>query len=203
MPFVPVAHLFSVTQTLAQPNGDIALNVFHGRRNAGSIDDTTAQLVMAGVNGAWTAHLQSWVSNQCSLQTYSVRDLSVVGGRTYYRGASSGVGGATATILPEQLAVCTTLNRGSGPSQRGRVYNAGFCTNALDVASGHPIVKGTTIADIDLWIEDMAAAFSDHGCTWVVYSRKLAATTDVDVTRTPTDQRWDVQRRRANHRPVI
>lgn len=203
MPFVPVAHLFSVTQTLAQPNGDVALNVLHGRRNAGSIDESTADAVVAAINAAWTAHLSSWVSSACALQTYSVRDLSSAGGRTYYKTASSGVGADTHVILPEQLAVCTTLNRGSGPSQRGRVFHAGFCTDGLDVASGHPIVKAALIADIDLWVEDVGAAFSDHGCTWVVYSRKLAALTDVDVVRTPTDQRFDVQRRRANHRPVI
>lgn len=203
MPFTPLAHLFSVTQTLAQPNGDVCINVLHGRMNSGSIDESTADAIADAVRTSWYNHLRGWIGTGVTMQTYIIRDLSVVGGRTYYRTPSPAAGTSSSHMLPEQLAVCTTLNRGSGPSQRGRVYNGGFTIDALDSASGKPIVSAGAIADIDLWLEDTSAAFSDHSSTWVVYSRKLNSTADVDLTRTPTDQRWDVQRRRANHRPVV
>lgn len=203
MPFVPVAHLFSVTQTLLQPNGDQALNVFHGRMNSGSIDGSHANAIADDIGAAWQAHLRAYVKTAITVADYVVRDLSVAGGRTYTKTSSATNGSSTSQILPEQLAVCTTLNKGSGPSARGRVYHAGFTVAGLSETSSKPIVASALIAAIDLWIEDMGAAFADNGATWVVYSRKLAATTDVDVTRTPTDQRFDVQRRRANHRPII
>lgn len=201
---MPLSKLFNVVLNHSLPNGDLAMNVYHGLwQGAAVFNHTDLQGIADDLATAWTNNLRGDVSNNVTLQEITMKDLSVAIGETFRPIVSPITGSATGVTLPLQLAICITLNRGQTPTKRGRVYLPGYTAASNEEGTLGPKVASATINNIDDWIENVGAAFSDNNAHWVVWSRKNNSTIDVNVPTTVANNRWDVQRRRANKRNTV
>lgn len=201
---MPLTGLFNVTLEHVLPNGDLALNVLHGLWTGGAVfNHTDLQGIADALATTWTTNVRPITSNNVSLNRITMKDLAVANGETFEPVVSPITGADTGVTLPLQLAICITLNRGQPPTKRGRMYVPGFTAASNEEGTLGPRITSAARNALDLYIEDIGAAFSDNNALWKVWSRKNNSTESVNITTTVVNNRWDVQRRRANARNSV
>lgn len=180
------------------PNTDIAENVLHFSVGAGAVvDDAFATDLADQIFNAYTAELPGVQTNQMTLARITIQDLRSTPYPTFPR-PYAGAGSENSTPMPMQMSIVMSLHTThAGRSGRGRVYLPGFCESS-NVGLG-VILASTVETVIDLG-EALATISSANAedVGFGVLSRKNGVT--YAVTTVTADDRWDVQRRRANRR---
>lgn len=180
------------------PNNDVALNVMHWHVDSGmSFTSTFANSLSDQIATAWTNNLKSATTSGAYLERGVIEDLRTTPYVSYTR-VHHQAGSDSAVALPFQVASVMSLHTAVGGRRgRGRVYLPGFCVD--NVAAGGVMSSALLSA-----ISDYATALlaittvSGDAVAWSVLSRKFSQIETIQ--QVTTDNRFDVQRRRANVR---
>lgn len=180
------------------PNNDVALNVMHWQvDNALVFTSTFANALSDAIATAWTTDLRPVTTSGAHLERGVIEDLRTVPyvsvTRTHHQAGSDG-----SIALPFQVASVISLHTAiGGRSGRGRVYIPGLCVDS--VAAGG-VMSSTLITALTDYATALKAIVTVAGesVAWSVLSRKHSVIEP--VTFETVDNRFDVQRRRANVR---
>lgn len=191
---MPVAGLRRVSMEFALSNGDIAVNVMHVLQDTPStFTEGQANTLQAVFNVDWWDEYKSSIADVVSLTKITVADASGETGLAYEEGYSE-PGLAAATPLPYQLAACVSLRTAvNSRSGRGRIFVCGY-NEAANTAAAK--IASAVVTELQDAAANLMAALVGVDHQLVVYSRTLDAANP--VTTVIVDDRWDVQRRRAN-----
>lgn len=196
MPPLVIPNTVRVNLVWGLNGAEYAVNVLHYVVPSGQVvtgaTATDLALDIAGpfVSGA----LDTWISDDVSLERVTVRDLRTAN-QPEYSAPTSAAGTSTSDVLPLQTSLVVTLRTAlAGRSYRGRMYMPGWAENAND-ANGTASV--TAIVDLETWMTAIANP-TVEGNLWAlgVMSVTLGETnvvTAIDVR----DTTWDTQRRRS------
>lgn len=195
---VAYAEVVRASLVLLQPNGDVAINVMHFQVGAGAdIDQAWASDLGGQIDSAHVNSMRPIVSNQVKLDHITVQDLRSTPYPTFIV-AEGEFGQAAGELLPSQMAAVISLHTAHpGRSGRGRMFMGGL-TESANAATG--VIGDAAIASMVEYASTLAgiALVGTDEVALGVLSRKNAAL--YPVTAWTVDNRWDVQRRRANRR---
>lgn len=207
---IVIPNCTQVVLTWSQADGKQAHNVLYAR-SAGvptpSVAQAQALFAAMTTGAAWTA-IQAAISTTTALQRVTLTSVHTAG-QPSFDSTGAAVAGTDATApLPNEVAICITLRTaGRGPSNRGRMYIPGLCSD--DLAAGNVILAGL-LTNFGNWANGFIAIFSGQSLTWVVGNPARAAYTGITGTQHPArpagsvpitaalvrDNHWDSQRRR-------
>lgn len=155
---------------------------------------------------ASSSGLNAFIANTCGFAGLSIRDLRQPNLGLVDATAGSLTGGATADMLPRQMAACMTLRTArAGRSYRGRSYWPGMAETANDVTNHYTTAFQTAFA---AFCSGYISAFNGDGMTLGVMSRPIFIRDEQScVIGTPgfttpvtsvlsRDNLWESQRRR-------
>lgn len=195
-PVIPTAVRSTLVFSMA--NNDFAEVVLHwGLSGSDPISQLFADDLSNAIATAWVAHLAAVCSNKLRLIKGVVQDLRQTPYPKFHTDFSTG-GSSSTPPLPWQNAIVASYNTATpGRSGMGRSYWPGFTTDQVDT-------DGTVLAATVTRVNDMSAALAaivseaSQAVAWSVCSRKHGVVHP--ITAWHCDNRWDVQRRRANVR---
>ena len=191
-----------------------ALNILHfNNASAAVVNQTLANAVSSSVKTAYTGSgLAVQQPTTIALATVSIRSMTA-NSDPWFEGAGAPVAGSsTANPLPAANCLVVTLRTAlRGRSFMGRTYIAGFSEDANDAAGGAtPAAAAASSTFLSTILTSLQGATPSLVMGVVSrYTRIPGSAVSTErnppiitpVVATPTDQRWDVQRRRA--RPGI
>lgn len=191
---MPVAGLRRVSLEFGLSNGDVGVNVLHCKQDVPATFTEAEALALKNLFVAeWWDEYKSSIATVVTLDQVTVADASGGTGLSYEYGIGD-TGDAAATPLPYQLAACvswrTAVNSRSG---RGRTFVVGY-NEAANTASA--TIASAVIGELYAAAASLIAGLVAADYQLVVYSRTLDQANA--VTTVIVDDRWDIQRRRAN-----
>lgn len=199
MPDVPYPDTLRTVLVWRLDNGDIAENILHWKVAPGFAftSDRSQELANFITNSFPNSSLGGLLTTGIELVKVKVYDLRTVP-YLYFDWSQSENGTNPAVAMPWQMAICVSLfTDHPGKRGRGRLYLAGFCEDA-NVAGG--LIWDQARTTINDWTEMMIGFNSLDGedIAWSVLSREDGVS--YPIVNGVINNRWDVQRRRANVR---
>lgn len=195
-------------------NGMKATIVVHGSTGGTTnVSAALADTLLTGFKNALTT--SGWgglMSNLCSLQEVTVKDLSQAYNPEYLSSGGGQSGTGTGTPLPINTAICVShLTNKSGAQWRGRSYLCGMDSSVTTDGIHHTSAAGT--AALDYWDACMSVMATAQ-VPMVIAQRELLAGQDSHGNALPprsassagvignhiTSNRLDTQRRRIGSR---
>ena len=198
MPAVATPLAVRCTIVATQSNGDVNENVLHFKTSSGAtIDQTFADALGLQVVTDIIDHITPVRSTGLKIVKTVTEDLRTVP-HPRFETAWSSTGASSSDAMPWQGAIVASLRTAlAGRSGRGRVFWGGFTVDSVDTGG---IVVADTVTRIEAWGTQAMShtVIGGQPCQLAVFSRKLNQVNV--VTAVQADNRWDVQRRRANRR---
>jgi hypothetical protein len=191
-------------------SGKVGHSVLYGRYGGGFVPTSgIANSILTGLtSGAGWTGLAAFMAATAGLSGIQLRDVATANQPIVSNTVGGQPGTSASPELPDETAVVVTLRTAlTGRANRGRLYTAGYATNAL--GSGNVVAAGAVTA-LQAWATTISSVLSGQGLTWVLGQRARAAYTGSTGTQHPAraatstpvtlatvrDNHWDSQRRR-------